>query len=312
MTSNSTGPKMPLCVLCGRFFRTEQALKQHREYSPVHTGKYCKACNRTFGSNNALKQHQHDSPVHQQQCSEVASSTVIPTFDLDLSLLPYNARAEVRNRNNRQNSQTSSSDTSDLDSSRYRPSSTPENYPRVFTISVREPTSKPSQIPTVHVPGRKEETRTSFMFPELHDRIAEAVSPEVTSIWFQSNDRKGYNNEHTTCVVGNFTCDNQTCKKQSWGSGVVSILMRGYARNGYSAVVFNQRCKFCEVLGTFTMDETTYVERVAYRLKKWAGVWVEPPVYNRGLRGPHEERLCEGCRRGTCPYTDRLESHLID
>ena len=150
------------------------------------------------------------------------------------------------------------------------------------------------------------------MFPELHDRIAEAVSPEITSIWFQSNDRKGYNNEYLTCVVGSFTCDNQICKKRSWSSGVVSILMRGYARNGYSAVVFNQRCKSCEKLGTLTMDETTYVERVAYRVKKWAGVWVEYPVYNRDSKGPHEERLCEGCKRGTCPYTNDLELHFTD
>jgi ribosomal protein S26 len=227
------------CELCDRFFGSEQALKQHQQCSPMHTGTYCKACNRTFGSNKALKQHQHDSPVHQQKSPKVASSTVIPTFDLDSSLLPNNTRAEVRERNHQRNSQTPSKNTSDLDFSRYRPSLTPENHPRVFTISVREPTIKLSQISTIHVLKRKEETRTSFTFPELHDKVAEAVLPEVTSVWFQSNDREGYNNEYSTCVVGSFTCDNRTCKKRSWVSGVVAILMRGYARNGYSAVVFN-------------------------------------------------------------------------
>lgn len=298
------------CELCNRSFGSEQALKQHREYSPVHIGTYCQACNRTFGSSNALKQHQNDSPVHQRQTSEVASSTVAPVLGLSSFLLPYNARAEAPERDTRRDIQTPSSNKSDLDSSHYPPSLAPANHPRVFTISVREPTLKPLRMPPVNIPKRKEETRTSFKFPELHAKITEAVLPEIASTWFQNDHSKCYNNEHVTCVVGSFTCDNQACKKRSWVSGVVPIVIRGYARNGYSAVVFNQRCKSCEKLGTLTMDESTYVERVAYRVKKWAGVRVESAVYNKISKGPHEEELCEGCKVGTCPYTNQSKAYV--
>jgi hypothetical protein len=300
------------CEPCDRFFDSKQALKQHHENAPVHTETYCKACNRTFGSNNALRQHQHDSSVHQRQPPEKASSKVRPASDLDSTLSPYNARVGVRNRNDRRSNQRISSDNTDLDSSRDRPLPTPGNYPRVPTMSVRDSTIKPSQTPTAHDSKRKEETRTSFKFPELHEKIAEAVSPEITSAWFQSNDREESDNEHLTCVVGSFTCNNRACKKRSWTSGVVSTQIRGYARNGYSAVVFNQRCKACDKLGTLAMDETTYVERVAYRIKKWAGFRVESPGYIRNSKGPHEERLCEGCKRGTCPYTAKQDSQLTD
>ena len=300
---------MPLCVLCDRSFGSEHAFKQHQEGSPIHTGTYCKPCKRTFSSHNALKQHLHDSPVHQQQPPEVASSTVLPTFNLNSSRSPPNARAQ---RNNQQNFQTPSSNTSGPDSSRHHPSPTSDDSPQVFTIPIREPLIKPPQRRTAPIPKRKEETRTSLTFPDLHDRIAEAVLPDVTSTWFQSNESERYNNKHITCVVGRFTCNNAKCKKRSWTSGVVSIVITGYASNGYSAVVFNQRCKSCEKLGTLTIDETTYVERVAFRIKRWAGVWMETPEYNRASKGPHEQELCEGCKKGTCPYTNKLGSDLAD
>lgn len=294
---------MPLCVPCDRSFGSEQALKQHQEDSPVHTGVCCGPCKRTFGSNNALKQHLHDSPVHQQHAAEVASPAALPAFSLDPSQSPPNARAQ---RDNQRNSQTPSSN-----ANRHHQYPTSDNSPQIFTIPIREPPIKAPQRRTVLVPKRIEETRTSFTFLDLHDRIAEAVFPDVTSTWFQSNDRELHKHEHLTCVVGRFTCDNAKCKKRGWTSGVVSIVIRGYAANGYSAVVFNQRCKSCEKLGTLAIDETIYVERVAFRIKKWAGVWMDPPTQNKGLKGPHEEKLCEGCKRGACPYTNKMGSDFV-
>jgi hypothetical protein len=55
---------------------------------------------------------------------------------------------------------------------------------------------------------------------------------------------------------------------------MVIIQIRGYSGNGYNAVVFNQRCRSCDWLGALTLDEKSYIDRVAYRLKKWAGVAV--------------------------------------
>jgi hypothetical protein len=87
----------------------------------------------------------------------------------------------------------------------------------------------------------------------------------------------------------------------------VSIEIRGYDNNGYSAIVYNQRCKSCNRLGTFELNERSYTERVAYRLKKWAGIEMEAPPFNRIAGLPHEQAYCEGCRRGRCQEGDGVE-----
>lgn len=54
------------------------------------------------------------------------------------------------------------------------------------------------------------------------------------------------------------------------------------------------------------MNEEAYTARVSYRLKKWMGLEVHPPPFNGGVhsRGPHEARLCEGCKAGKCENTE--------
>ena len=76
--------------------------------------------------------------------------------------------------------------------------------------------------------------------------------------------------------------------------------MRRYGVNEYNAVVFNQRCRDCNSLGNLTLDESSYVERVAYRLKKWAGVELQAPPYREKKGPPHKSELCEGCKQGCC------------
>jgi hypothetical protein len=76
--------------------------------------------------------------------------------------------------------------------------------------------------------------------------------------------------------------------------------MRGYQENGYNAVVFNQRCKLCDRLGTLTLDERSYIDRVAYRLKKWAGIQLERQYYAQIQGLPHKTDLCQGCTSGVC------------
>ncbi|KAF2202634.1 hypothetical protein GQ43DRAFT_462209 [Delitschia confertaspora ATCC 74209] len=151
-------------------------------------------------------------------------------------------------------------------------------------------------------PKPKGETRTSFMFPSLHQDVMNVVSDQIASTWFQiNNNNKDSDKQHSTSVMGIFKCNNNACSsKKGWASKKVTILIRGYPGNGYNAVVFNQRCKFCNQLGTLTLNEESYVDRVAYRIKKWAGIPMEQPFYakNKGL--PHESSLCEGCKRGIC------------
>ncbi|KAH8782654.1 zinc-binding domain-containing protein [Diaporthe sp. PMI_573] len=100
--------------------------------------------------------------------------------------------------------------------------------------------------------------------------------------------------------MGNFACNNESYSNRGWRSKKVSILIRGYPRNGYNAVIFNQCCESCNGLGTLTLDENSYVERVAYWLKKWAGVRLEQQHYNGKVGPPHKRELCEGCKRGYC------------
>lgn len=150
------------------------------------------------------------------------------------------------------------------------------------------------------------ETRDRFMFPQLHDAILSAVDGAIPSLRFNSEDTEdGLDEEYDTCVMGKFACTNRECNKRGWSSSKVAIWIRGYGHggrcpSGYNAVVFNQRCDSCDRLGNFTIDEQSYIERVVYRLRKWAGVAVTPPIYSLGSRGPHVEELCEGCKNGHC------------
>ncbi|KAK5989395.1 hypothetical protein PT974_10914 [Cladobotryum mycophilum] len=147
----------------------------------------------------------------------------------------------------------------------------------------------------------KPNLRTSFMFPSLHQDVTNAVSDKISSIWFnQKRSGKAPENEHPTHVMGRFRCSNGACSSGGWASKKVAILIRGYPENGYNAVVFNQHCKACKELGILTLDENSYVERIAYRLKKWAGVPMEPQPFSEKKGLPHKSELCEGCKQGYC------------
>lgn len=149
----------------------------------------------------------------------------------------------------------------------------------------------------------KNEANTSFMFPSLHHAVLKAVSSDIPKTWF-SNQSGGAHTEYTTHVMGKFKCDNDGCSNDGWGSKMVAILIRGFSENGYNAVVFNQRCRSCNKLGTMTLDENSYVERIAYRLKRWAGVKVERQYHVERAGSPHKADLCEGCKSGYCPDWD--------
>ena len=143
------------------------------------------------------------------------------------------------------------------------------------------------------------EAKVSYTYPELHKRVLVAVSGEISKPWFNRKTLAA-NNEYSTHVMGKFVCGNGDCPRHGWSSKKVAILIKGYSKNGYSATVFNQRCQSCKTLGILELDEDSYIERVAYRIKKWAGVRVDEP-YFAGKKGPaHKPELCEGCRQGYC------------
>lgn len=144
------------------------------------------------------------------------------------------------------------------------------------------------------------ETRSSFMFPSLHETVRIAVSEEIPSVWFNANDEDDYNNEYDTRIMGKFKCNNKKCPTHGWSSKKIAIWIRGYPSGGYNAVVFNQRCNSCDELGKMTLNKETYVDRISYRLRKWAGLPVEMPYYSKKDHRRHDFAHCEGCRLGHC------------
>ncbi|OTA99023.1 hypothetical protein M426DRAFT_325527 [Hypoxylon sp. CI-4A] len=145
----------------------------------------------------------------------------------------------------------------------------------------------------------KRQAKALYMFPTLHHEITKTVSSDISKIWFSKKSDEA-NKEYSTHVMGKFRCDNGDCSNHGWSSKKIAILIRGFSGNGYNAVVFNQRCQSCNQLGSLMLDKTSYIERVSYRLKKWAGVKLEgqPHAITQGL--PHKPELCEGCKRGYC------------
>ncbi|AEO71936.1 uncharacterized protein THITE_2148506 [Thermothielavioides terrestris NRRL 8126] len=141
------------------------------------------------------------------------------------------------------------------------------------------------------------------MFPSLHEAVEDAIHANIfPEPWFnQAGGDHDAIDDYSTHVMGSFECRNPTCSQQGWGSKKIAIQIRRYAGNGYNAVVYKQRCKSCKQLGVLRLDEKSYVDRVSYRLKKWAGIPTTPPEYNGDKGGPaHEHLLCEGCRMGRC------------
>jgi hypothetical protein len=151
---------------------------------------------------------------------------------------------------------------------------------------------------------RKADKNTCYLFPSLHQDVVNAVSDKIASPQFHMNGSdSAANNKHPTHVMGRFKCNNNSCSNHGWGSKKVAILIRGYSEGSYDAVVFNQRCRSCEKLGNLILDEESYIDRVAYRLKIWAGVQMKKTYVTSKKGPPHESTLCEGCKRGVCPKT---------
>ncbi|KAK7183423.1 hypothetical protein PSPO01_10382 [Paraphaeosphaeria sporulosa] len=58
-----------------------------------------------------------------------------------------------------------------------------------------------------------------------------------------------------THIMDKLICNNSACDTEHWASKMVPIEIRGFAGNGYSAVVYNKRCKNCHCLGNLCWIE---------------------------------------------------------
>lgn len=137
--------------------------------------------------------------------------------------------------------------------------------------------------------------------PNLHEDVSSILKTDGLSFKYHrsDNDRNSIE-QYDTNVMGHFICRNKSCRSSGWGSKMVAISIRLYAGRQYNARVYRQRCKLCDRLGHLVLDDESYVERVAYRLRKWSGIAVQAPYYSGESRGPHQSSLCEGCRMGHC------------
>ncbi|RMJ06665.1 hypothetical protein CDV36_013738 [Fusarium kuroshium] len=150
------------------------------------------------------------------------------------------------------------------------------------------------------MPPRKK-PRSWSMYPALNDELSNELETEDLYFTFNNNDdERDCIESYDTNIMGRFTCHNNNCTSRGWSSKKIPITIRMYSGERYNVRVYHQRCKSCNWLSRPNLDVDTYVDRVAYRLKKWSGVEVERPPYNRKRGKPHERGLCEGCKNGHC------------
>ena len=149
---------------------------------------------------------------------------------------------------------------------------------------------------------------SSDMHPSLHQDVSHLFRQHGLSFRFRaSDDLDDVLREHDTSIMGKFICANQSCPIIAWTSKQIAITIREYSGLKYNARVYHQRCKSCNFHSRPELD-TTYAERVSYRLAKWSGIVLEEPPYSGHSQKPHQYRLCEGCRHGRC-WQSRLKVH---
>ncbi|KAK4163086.1 zinc-binding domain-containing protein [Cladorrhinum sp. PSN259] len=152
------------------------------------------------------------------------------------------------------------------------------------------------------------------MFPNLHQKVKDALEQDpdgaVVSPVPSFDGSANFDNHqevYYTHVMGNFRCSSNKCKRE--GSKKVSIEIVRFKKNKYNASVFGQRCEKCNELGMLKLHEKSYVDRVVYRLKRWAGIKPKKPMRRRPLwdKPPHQRQLCEGCKIGRCKESEDYE-----
>ena len=151
------------------------------------------------------------------------------------------------------------------------------------------------------MPSKKSKSKSSqkwLMHPALHDDVSLLLEEDDLYFDFHRNDNSaGCIKEYDTNIMGRFICHNRACSTNGWSSKKIAITIRMYPGAQYNARVYHQRCRECDSLSIPRLDES-YAERVAYRIKKWCGIEMDPPYFSGQSRGPHQSDLCEGCRDG--------------
>lgn len=155
-------------------------------------------------------------------------------------------------------------------------------------------------LPRVMSPRRPRVSKAWSMYPEIHDNVSSLLEDDGLFFDFQKvDDSVSSIMDYDTHIMGRFNCHNDKCFSNGWSSKKIAITIRMYSGNKYNARVYHQSCKGCNWISRPELDDS-YAERIAYRLKKWCGIVVEPPPHSGQSSGPHQRALCEGCKSGHC------------
>lgn len=148
---------------------------------------------------------------------------------------------------------------------------------------------------------KTKKAKSASMFPGLHHKVAFLLADDGLDFTYHNEDNEASAiQEYDTCIMGRFDCCRPGCEDSAWTSKKIAITIRMYSHMRYNAKVWHQRCRACKGVCSPSVDESSYADRIAYRLKKWSGVDVERPEYGGNNGRPHQSTLCEGCRAGHC------------
>lgn len=242
----------------------------------------CVLCDRNFNSDKALQQHKKYSPAHNFNCTICNRH-----FSSDTALVQHKRDAPVHTQSLEHPATLAMPPKKRKPTTTQKPSIKPEA------------STKPKATTKPKLSTKPKPTKNWSIYPSLHDDVSDLLyEANLFFNFYEKDDDNGCIDYHDTNIRGRFTCSNPACPAV-WTSGQVAITIREYSDSRYNARVYYQSCKRCQTTSEPQLDHS-YAERVAYRLKKWAGVQVERPPYSKQSNGPHRKDLCEGCKQGRC------------
>ncbi|RCI13158.1 hypothetical protein L249_0643 [Ophiocordyceps polyrhachis-furcata BCC 54312] len=138
------------------------------------------------------------------------------------------------------------------------------------------------------------------LYPDLHEAVTTKLEQDGIVLDFNHADDEDCLKHHNTNIKGRFLCRNNKCSNNGWGSSKIAVTIRLYKGSSYNARVYYQRCRGCNGRSKPFLD-SSYADRVVYRMRKWHGREVVERLPGDARKGPpHEGGLCEGCIAGVC------------
>ncbi|PHH79662.1 hypothetical protein CDD80_4147 [Ophiocordyceps camponoti-rufipedis] len=137
--------------------------------------------------------------------------------------------------------------------------------------------------------ARKERKRQKKwdLYLEHHGEVAIEIEDHDLSFEFNNSDDEDCIKEHDTYVMGRFVCKNPACSHGVWTSKKIFTTIRLYKGKQYNARVYFQKCRRCKRTSKPKLD-SSYAERVAYRLKLWSHVPMKKPKKDNIKGPPHD------------------------